>query len=140
MSSSLASRTGGRILIDQLVRQGVERITCVPGESYLAALDALHDSPIDLLVCRNEAGAAMMAEAYGKLTGKPGVCFVTRAPGATNAAPGLHIAQHDSTPLILFVGQAERVLDEATRRPGVFRFEGRMIDEPILRQARELVR
>jgi acetolactate synthase-1/2/3 large subunit len=108
VSSSLASRTGGRILIDQLVRQGVERITCVPGESYLAALDALHDSPIDLLVCRNEAGAAMMAEAYGKLTGKPGVCFVTRAPGATNAAPGLHIAQHDSTPLILFVGQAER--------------------------------
>lgn len=108
MSSSIPSRTGGQILIDQLIRQGVERLTCVPGESYLAVLDALHGSPIDVLVCRNEAGATMMADAYGKLTGKPGICFVTRAPGATNAAPGLHIAEHDSTPLILFVGQAER--------------------------------
>src|ERR1700754_2176198 len=102
------TRTGGQILIDQLVAQGVERVTCVPGESYLAALDALHDSPIDVVICRAEGGAAMMAEAYGKLTGRPGICFVTRGPGATNASPGLHIAKQDSTPMILFVGQVER--------------------------------
>jgi acetolactate synthase-1/2/3 large subunit len=76
----LNSRTGGQILIDQLVLQGVERVTCVPGESYLAVLDALHDSPIDVVICRAEGGAAMMAEAYGKLTGRPGICFVTRGP------------------------------------------------------------
>ena len=81
------SRTGGQILIDQLVAQGVERLTCVPGESYLAALDALHDAPIDVLVCRAEGGAAMMAEAYGKLTGRPGICFVTRGPGADQRGP-----------------------------------------------------
>ncbi|HEY7643714.1 MAG TPA: thiamine pyrophosphate-binding protein [Hyphomicrobiales bacterium] len=108
MSEARAERTGGRILIDQLVAQGVERVTCVPGESYLAALDALYDAPIDVLVCRQEGGAAMMAEAYGKLTGRPGICFVTRGPGATNAAPGLHIAAQDSTPMILFAGQVGR--------------------------------
>ena len=75
------SRTGGQILVDQLVAQGVERATCVPGESYLAVLDALHGAPIDMLVCRQEGGAAIMAEAYGKLTGRPGICFVTRGPG-----------------------------------------------------------
>src|SRR5579875_1466258 len=101
-------RTAARILLDQLIAQGVERATCVPGESYLSVLDALLDSGIDLLTCRAEGGAAMMAEAYGKLTGRPGVCFVTRGPGASNAAPGLHIAMQDSTPLILFVGQVER--------------------------------
>ncbi|WAC47782.1 thiamine pyrophosphate-binding protein [Asticcacaulis sp. SL142] len=101
-------RTGGQILVDQLKINGVERITCVPGESYLAALDAMYDADIDVLICRNEGGAAMMAEAYGKLTGKPGICFVTRGPGATNAAHGVHIAQHDGTPMILFVGQVER--------------------------------
>ncbi|OYX14325.1 MAG: thiamine pyrophosphate-binding protein [Rhizobiales bacterium 32-66-8] len=101
-------RTGGQLIVDQLLAQGVERLTCVPGESYLAVLDALHDAAIDVLVCRNEGGAAMMAEAYGKLTGRPGVCFVTRGPGASNASPGLHIASQDSTPLILFVGQVER--------------------------------
>src|SRR5450631_967681 len=100
-------RTGGQILVDQLVAQGVERLTCVPGESYLAVLDALHDASIDVLVCRNEGGAAMMADAYGKLTGRPGICFVTRGPGATNASPGVHIASQDSTPLILFVGQID---------------------------------
>ncbi len=84
----------------------------MPGESYLAVLDALHDASIDVLVCRNEGGAAMMAEAYGKLTGRPGVCFVTRGPGATNASPGIHIAAQDSTPLILFVGQVERGMRE----------------------------
>lgn len=103
-----APRTGGRILIDQLCIQGVEHVFCVPGESYLAALDALHDSPIALTICRQEGGAAMMAEAQGKLTGRPGICFVTRGPGATNAAPGIHIAQQDSTPMILFVGQIAR--------------------------------
>lgn len=101
-------RTAARILVDQLLAQGVDRATCVPGESYLQVLDALIDSDIDLLTCRAEGGAAMMAEAYGKLTGRPGICFVTRGPGATNASPGLHIAMQDSTPLILFVGQIER--------------------------------
>jgi acetolactate synthase-1/2/3 large subunit len=106
------SRTGGQILIDQLVLQGVERVTCVPGESYLAALDALHDSTIDVVVCRAEGGAAMMAEAYGKLTGRPGICFVTRGPGATNASHGVHIAMQDSTPMILFVGQVDTGMRE----------------------------
>ena len=84
----------------------------MPGESYLAALDALHDAPISVTVCRQEGGAAMMAEAYGKLTGRPGICFVTRGPGATNASPGIHIARQDSTPLILFVGQVARRMRE----------------------------
>ena len=104
----MTRRTAARILVDQLVAHGVDRATCVPGESYLAVLDALIGSGIDLLTCRAEGGAAMMAEAYGKLTGRPGICFVTRGPGATNASPGLHIAMQDSTPLILFVGQIER--------------------------------
>jgi acetolactate synthase I/II/III large subunit len=106
------SRTGGQILVDQLVAQGVERVTCVPGESYLAALDALHDSAIDVVVCRAEGGAAMMAEAYGKLTGRPGICFVTRGPGATNASHGVHIAMQDSTPMILFIGQVDTGMRE----------------------------
>jgi len=106
------ARNGGRILIDQLLCQGVERVTCVPGESYLAALDALYDSAIDVMVCRAEGGAAMMAEAYGKLTGRPGVCFVTRGPGATNACHGVHIAMQDSTPMILFIGQVDRGMRE----------------------------
>ena len=101
-------RTGGRILVDQLVAQGVERVYCIPGESYLAALDAMHGSAIELTVCRQEAGAAMMALTEGRLTGRPGICFVTRGPGATNAAHGVHIAEHDSAPMILFIGQVER--------------------------------
>jgi acetolactate synthase-1/2/3 large subunit len=105
-------RTGGRILVDQLIAQGVERLTCVPGESYLAVLDALHDAKVDVIVCRNEGGAAMMADAYGKLTGRPGICFVTRGPGATNASAGVHIAAQDSTPMILFVGQVARDMRE----------------------------
>jgi acetolactate synthase-1/2/3 large subunit len=107
-NDAMTLRTGGQILVDQLRIQGVDRLTCVPGESYLAALDALHDADIDVLVCRHEGGAAMMAEAYGKLTGRPGICFVTRGPGAMNAAHGVHIAAHDSTPMILFIGQVER--------------------------------
>ena len=99
------TRTGARILVDQLVVHGVETAFCVPGESYIAVLDALRDAPIRLVVARHEAGAANMAEAYGKLTGRPGICFVTRAPGATHACTGVYTAFQDSTPLILFVGQ-----------------------------------
>jgi acetolactate synthase-1/2/3 large subunit len=106
--SSLNSRSGGRILVDQLVAQGVGRVYCVPGESYLAALDALYDSGVDVTICRQEAGAAIMALTEARLTGRPGICFVTRGPGATNAAHGVHIAEHDSAPLILFIGQVER--------------------------------
>lgn len=98
-------RHGGQILVDQLARQSVDRVFCVPGESYLAALDGLHGSGIETIICRQEGGAAMMAEAAGKLTGRPGVAFVTRGPGATNAAAGVHIAFQDSTPMILFIGQ-----------------------------------
>lgn len=100
--------TGGEILVDQLKLHGVDKVSCVPGESYLAVLDALYDSGIEVTICRQEGGAAMMAEAQGKLTGRPGVCFVTRGPGATNASAGVHIAQQDSTPMILFVGQVAR--------------------------------
>ena len=110
MTHAAAARTGGQILVDQLVAQGVERVYCVPGESYLAALDALYDSKIEVVVCRQEAGAAIMALTEGRLTGRPGVCFVTRGPGATNAAHGVHIAEHDSAPMILFVGQVERAM------------------------------
>nr|WP_315234424.1 thiamine pyrophosphate-binding protein [uncultured Albidiferax sp.] len=102
------SRTGGQILVDQLLVHGVQQLFCVPGESFLAVLDALHDASIAVSVCRQEGGAAMMAEAQGKLTGKPGICFVTRGPGATNAAAGVHIAHQDSTPMLLFVGQVAR--------------------------------
>ncbi len=101
-------RSGGRALVDQLELHGVELAFCVPGESYLPVLDALHDSPIRLISCRHEAAAANMAEAYGKLTGRPGICFVTRGPGSTHASVGVHTADHDSTPLILFVGQVPR--------------------------------
>ncbi|MBY6156133.1 thiamine pyrophosphate-binding protein [Pseudooceanicola nitratireducens] len=101
-------RTGAQILVDQLKIQGVDTATCVPGESYLSVLDALIGSGVDLLTCRQEGGAAMMAETYGKMTGRPGICFVTRGPGATNAAAGVHVAMQDSTPMILFVGQIGR--------------------------------
>lgn len=107
--SGTTSRNGGRVLIDALRNNGMDRVFCVPGESYLAALDALHDTPdVALHVCRNEGGAAYMADAYGKMTGKPGICFVTRGPGATNASCGLHVARQDSTPMILLIGQVAR--------------------------------
>jgi len=99
------NRNGGRILVDALQIHGAEIAFGVPGESYLAVLDALHDSSIRFIVNRQEGGAAFMAEAYGKMTGKPGICFVTRGPGATNAAIGVHTAFQDSTPMILFIGQ-----------------------------------
>ena len=102
------TRSGGRALVDQLELHGAELAFCVPGESYLPVLDALRDSPIRLIACRHEAAAANMAEAYGKLTGRPGVCFVTRGPGATHASVGVHTADQDSTPMILFVGQVPR--------------------------------
>ena len=109
MPQSPPLRTGGRILVDQLRIQGCDRIFTVPGESFLAVLDALHDTPeIDTVVCRQEGGVSYMAEADGKLTGRPGVAFVTRGPGATNATPGVHVAFQDSTPLILFVGDLDR--------------------------------
>ena len=102
-------RTGGQILVEQLKIQGCDRIFTVPGESFLAVLDALHDAPeIDTLVCRQEGGVAYMADADGKMTGRPGVAFVTRGPGATNASAGVHVAFQDSTPMILFVGDLDR--------------------------------
>jgi len=101
----MQERHGGQILVDQLQIQGVDRVFCIPGESYLAALDGLYQSGIDTIVCRNEGGAAMAAEADGKISGRPGIAFVTRGPGATNASGGVHVALQDSTPMILFVGQ-----------------------------------
>ncbi len=102
-------KTGGEILVESLRVNGVNKVFCVPGESFLAALDAFHDVPeIQLVVCRQESGAAMMADAHARLTGRPGVCFVTRGPGASNASGGIHIAMQDSTPLILLIGQIAR--------------------------------
>jgi acetolactate synthase I/II/III large subunit len=101
-------RTAAEVLVDQLIINGIRHVFCVPGESYLAVLDAFHDRDIEVTVCRHEAGAAFMAEAVGKATGRPGICFVTRGPGSTNAAHGIHIAHQDSTPMIMFVGQVAR--------------------------------
>ncbi|MBZ1351695.1 thiamine pyrophosphate-binding protein [Alcaligenaceae bacterium LF4-65] len=105
-------RTGGQILVGQLVSHGVKHVFCVPGESFLAVLDALVDVNIEVTVCRQEGGAAMMADAHGKLTGQPGICMVTRGPGASNALAGIHIAKQDSTPMVVFVGQIERGMRE----------------------------
>jgi acetolactate synthase-1/2/3 large subunit len=105
----MTPRTGARILVDQLQIHGADRVFCVPGESYLSVLDALSDrNDIQTIVCRQEGGMAMMAEADGKLTGRPGICMATRGPGATNASAGLHVAMQDSSPMILFVGQIAR--------------------------------
>ncbi|MCR6497539.1 thiamine pyrophosphate-binding protein [Shinella sp. CPCC 101442] len=110
MTTEYETRSGGQVLVDALRIHGVDRVFGVPGESYLAALDAFHDAEdaIEFVICRQEGGAAYMAEAYGKLTGKPGICFVTRGPGATNASVGVHTAFQDSTPMILFIGQVAR--------------------------------
>jgi acetolactate synthase I/II/III large subunit len=102
------TRSGGQVLVDQLVLHGAELAFGVPGESYLPVLDALHDAPLRLVVNRHEGGAANMAEAYGKLTGRPGICLVTRGPGATHASNGVHTAMQDSTPMLLLVGQVAR--------------------------------
>ena len=113
-ASSSNLRTGGQILVDCLRLHGVDTVFCVPGESYLATLDAFHDvqDMIDLVVCRQEGGMTNMADAWGKMTGNPGIAFVTRGPGATNASVGIHTAHQDSTPLILFVGQIARDMSE----------------------------
>jgi len=105
MPDATRPRHAGRLLVDCLAAQSVERVFCIPGESFLAALDGLHDSGLDVVTARHEGGAAMMAEATGKLTGRPGVAFVTRGPGATNASAGVHVAFQDSTPMVLFIGQ-----------------------------------
>ena len=112
MRANDGTRTAAEVLIDALVINGVRHVFCVPGESYIAALDAFYDRDITLTVCRHESGAAIMAETCGKMTGRPGICFVTRGPGATNASAGIHIARQDSTPLILFVGQIAREMRE----------------------------
>jgi acetolactate synthase-1/2/3 large subunit len=105
----MTKKSGGRLLIESLRAHGVKKVFCVPGESYLDALDALHDADdIRTITCRQEGGAAFMAEAYAKLTGHPGICFVTRGPGACNASIGVHTAMQDSTPMILLVGQVAR--------------------------------
>ena len=98
----------GTLIVKILEKQNVERVFCVPGESYLSVMNGLQDTSIETILCKHEGGASIMAEADGKLTGRPGIAFVTRGPGATNAASGIHIAQQDSTPLIMFVGQVER--------------------------------
>ncbi|HEY4999786.1 MAG TPA: thiamine pyrophosphate-binding protein, partial [Usitatibacter sp.] len=102
----MSVREGGRLLVDQLVVHGVDTVFTVPGESFLAALDGFYgvQDRVKLVVCRHEAGAANMAEAHGKLTNRPGVCFVTRGPGATHASVGVHTAFQDSTPMVLFIG------------------------------------
>ena len=107
MNENRPVRSGGRILVDQLAIHRADTAFCVPGESYLDVLNAYYDvrEHMRLIVCRQEGGAAFMAEAYGKLTGRPGICFVTRGPGATNASIGVHTAYQDSTPMILFIGQ-----------------------------------
>ncbi|MEX6506569.1 thiamine pyrophosphate-dependent enzyme [Jiella sp. M17.18] len=130
-------RTGGRILVDQLLAQGADTAFCVPGESYLAVLDALHDSreAIRLVNARHEAGAANMAEAYGKLTGRPGLCFVTRGPGACHAAVGVHTAFQDSTPMILFVGQVGRDMRD---REAFQEIDYRQMFGPVAKWAAEI--
>jgi acetolactate synthase-1/2/3 large subunit len=123
-------RSGGQLLVDQLIKQGVKDAFCVPGESYLAVLDALYlkREQISLYVARQDGGAAFMAEAYGKATGKTGICFVTRGPGATNASIGVHTAYQDSTPMILFIGQvgSDMVEREAFQEMDYRRMFGQM--------------
>src|SRR6476660_10650322 len=110
MTATHPRRSGAQVLIDQLRIHGTDTIFGVPGESYLAALDALYAqrNSIRFIICRQEGGASNMAEAYGKLTGTPGVCIVTRGPGAAHASVGVHTAKQDSTPMILLIGQVER--------------------------------
>ena len=118
MTTRTAGRTGGRILVDQLRINGCDRIFTVPGESFLAVLDALHDTPeIDTIVCRQEGGVAYMADADGKMTGRPGIAFVTRGPGATNASIGVHVARQDSQPMILFIGDVDSTTRDREAQP-----------------------
>ena len=130
MTSAMKPRSGGEILVDQLKLHGVRHAFCVPGESYLAVLDALYGArdTIELIVARQDGGAGFMAGAYGKLTGKPGICFVTRGPGATNASIAVHTAFQDSDPMILFVGQvaSDQVEREAFQEVDFRRMFGQM--------------
>ena len=114
ITDSTLARTGGQLLVDSLKVHGVDMAFGVPGESYLSVLDAFYESSHDIkfVICRQEGGASNMAEAYGKLTGRPGICFVTRGPGATNGSIGVHTAHQDSTPLILFIGQVDNEVAE----------------------------
>jgi acetolactate synthase-1/2/3 large subunit len=128
-------RTGGQVLVDQLVLHGADLAFGVPGESYLAVLDALHDAPLRLIVTRHEGGAANMAEAYGKLTGRPGVCLVTRGPGATHASNGVHTAFQDSTPLLLLIGQVAR---DTVGREGFQELDYRAMYGPIAKWATQV--
>ena len=131
------SRTGGQVLVDQLLIHGADRAYCVPGESYLEVLDALHDvqDRFTLINARHEAGAANMAETHGKLTGQPGICMVTRGPGACHAAIGVHIAQQDSTPMILLVGQIAR---DTTDREAFQEVDYRAMFGPIAKWATQI--
>jgi acetolactate synthase-1/2/3 large subunit len=136
MSESSGARSGGRVLVDALRVHGVDRVFCVPGESYLDVLDALYNTPtIPVVVAKHEGAAANMAEADGKLTGRPGVCFVTRGPGATHASVGVHTAFQDSTPMILFIGQVAR----ATRGREAFQeVEFRQMFAPLAKWVAEI--
>ena len=134
--AGVRSRSGGQILVDQLVVHGVEVIFGVPGESYLAVLDALLDAPVRFVNARHEAGAANMAEADGKLTGRPGVCFVTRGPGATHGAVGLHTALQDSTPMVYLVGQVPR---GELGREALQELDHRAVLGPLAKWAEEVI-
>src|SRR5580658_7278378 len=128
--------TGGQILVAALRAQGVDRIFCVPGESYLPVLDALHDAPdVAVVSARHEGAAANMAEADGKLTGRPGVCFVTRGPGAMHASIGVHTAFQDSTPMVLFIGQVAR---DARDREGFQEVDFRAMFAPLAKWSAEI--
>lgn len=134
--SDSTQHTGGQILVQALRQQGVDRIFCVPGESYLTVLDALYDTPeIAVVSARHEGAAANMAEADGKLTGRPGICFVTRGPGATHAAIGVHTAFQDSTPMILFIGQVARAERD---REGFQEVDFRAMFAPLAKWAAEI--
>jgi len=136
MSDTRGTRTGGRILVDALRIHGVDRLFCVPGESYLDVLDALYDTPqIATIVAKHEGAAANMAEADGKLTGRPGICFVTRGPGAAHGSIGVHTAYHDSTPMILFVGQVQR---DVRGREAFQEVEFRQMFAPLAKWAAEI--
>src|SRR5580658_8283600 len=136
ISPTIPSRSGGRILVDALRVHGTDRVFCVPGESYLDALNAFYDVPeIQLVVAKHEGAAANMAEADGKLTGRPGICFVTRGPGATHASVGVHTAFQDSTPMILFIGQVAR---HARDREGFQEIDFRAMFAPMAKWAAEI--
>ena len=135
MSGANGLRSGGQVLVDQLRIHGVDTVFCVPGESYLTVIDALHDAQneIKTVACRQEGGATNMAEAYGKLTGKPGVAMVTRGPGACNGSIGVHTAMQDLTPMVIFIGQVARDQEyrEAFQEVDYHKFYGAICKEVV---------